>query len=362
MTAPTVTKELAAAPPPAAQLVVQPEPELDVERIIREQEQIDKLIARRFQDGVHFGVIPGTEKKDKKPGEVDKPVLYQAGAELLCHLFRFRPEFEVVREILEPKLIYYRVRARLYHMTSGILVGEAVGSANSREKKYVNQTLARSCPACGKPAIIRSKKSDGWYCLPAKQGCGKSFKPGDPSIEEQAGDQVVEAVWDLDNTIFKIACKRGFVSAARSATGVSGRFDVDLEDRDLDDDEDDQRAAQRGGKNTANTQPAQQRQQAAAQAGGGNANAQPKAEAGEKTPGPEPTAGAGTPGPAMMSPDDFDAIDKARTEAGMSTRDMYRLVESVTGKKRMPEMTAEDAKKVVAELRKVQEESGGGAA
>lgn len=355
MTAPTVTKELATAPPPVAQLVVQAEPELDVERIIREQEAIDKLIDRRFVDGTHFGVIPGTEKKDKKPGEKDKPVLYQAGAELLCHLFRFRPEVVVDREILEPKLIYYRLRVRLYHMASGTLVGEAGGSANSREKKYVNQTLARSCPTCGKPAIIKSKRGDGWYCLPAKQGCGKAFKPGDPAIEEQAGDQVVEAVWDLDNTIYKIAFKRAFVSAARSATGVSGRFDVDLEDRDNDnDDEDDQRSAQRGAKNTANTQ---QRQQPTTAAAG---DAKAKADAGEKTPGPETTAGSSTPGPAMMSQEDFEAIDKARSDAGMSTRDMYRLVESSTGKKRMPELTSEDAKKVVAELRKIQEESAGG--
>lgn len=356
MTAPTVTKELATAPPPIAQLVVQPEPELDVERIIREQEAIDKLIQRRFTDGVHFGVIPGTEKKDKKPGEQDKPVLYQAGAELLCHLFRFRTEFELVREILEPKLIYYRVRARLYHMPSGMLVGEAVGSANSREKKYVNQTLARSCPQCAKPAIIKSKKGDGWYCLPAKQGCGRAFKAGDPAIEDQAGDQVVEAVWDLDNTIYKIASKRAFVSAARSSTGVSGRFDVDLEDRDNNDDEDfDQRAAQRGGRNTAN----QQRQQ---QPGTSTGEAKPRTDAGEKTPAPEPTTGPPIqPGQQPMSTDEFAAIDKARTDAGMSTRDMYRLVEATTGKSRMPQMTSDDAKKVVAELRKVQEESGGAA-
>lgn len=358
MTAPTVTKELATAPPPIAQLVVQPEPELDVERIIREQEAIDKLIERRFVDGVHFGVIPGTEKKDKKPGEKDKPVLYQAGAELLCHLFRFRPEVVVDREILEPKLIYYRLRVRLYHMASGTLVGEAGGSANSREKKYVNQTLARSCPGCGKPAIIKSKRGDGWYCLPAKQGCGKAFKPGDPAIEEQAGDQVVEAVWDLDNTIYKIAFKRAFVSAARSATGVSGRFDVDLEDRDRDDDDEDpdDRAAQRGAKNTANTQQQKFRTDAG--------DAKPKSE-GEKTPGPEATAAGGgapaDPAQAPMSQQEFEDIDKARTEAGLSTRDLYRLVETSTGKTRMPQLTSEDAKKVVAELRKVQEESGGGA-
>lgn len=43
---------------------------------------------------------------------------------------------------------------------------------------------AMICPACGKPAIIKSKAEygGGWICFEKKGGCGRKFKDGDPDI------------------------------------------------------------------------------------------------------------------------------------------------------------------------------------
>lgn len=178
--------------------------------------------------GVHYGVIPGTSKGD---GEDDKPTLYQPGADKLCLMFRLRVDYEFVEKIEQDDWIAVTVRARLYHINTGLEWGSGVGSANSREKKYLATTTAKTCPRCKKPTIIRSKFEDaGWYCFPAKGGCKAKFAVDDKEIADQKGDAIKEGVWDLHNTLLKMAQKRAKVAAVLTATAASDVFTQDLED------------------------------------------------------------------------------------------------------------------------------------
>jgi hypothetical protein len=93
----------------------------------------------------------------------------------------------------------------------------------------------RLCPTCSKATIFRSKKEErdgtkGWYCWEKKGGCGAQFRAADPLIESQGTQVIGDKVWNLQNTIVKIANKRAKVAAVLTATAASDFFTQDLED------------------------------------------------------------------------------------------------------------------------------------
>lgn len=199
-----------------------PGDEFPVDRLVRQKQAIQKAMKAVMKEGEHFGIIPGTPK----------PSLWQPGADTLCFLFRLRADYEPVKTTEEEKFIAFTVRCRLYHIDSCQEWGSGMGSANSREKKYSAQSSTKLCPKCGKPAIIRGKPEfgGGWLCFKKKDGCGEKYLDGDTSIESQSGEVQAAGVWDLHNTIGKMACKRAKVAAVLTATAASDCFTQDLED------------------------------------------------------------------------------------------------------------------------------------
>lgn len=166
--------------------------------------EMKKFVKAHMTEGQDFGVIPGTGTK---------PTLFKPGAEIMCGIYRYEPEYEIA-ESYEPeriknwtrakkewskadkkmKRVYqdgkpvmeegmcrgrYEVRATctLRHITSGHAVGQGVGSCNSWEAKYVTVDLD-----------------------------------------------------DTKNTILKMAQKRAYVAATLSACRLSAFFTQDLED------------------------------------------------------------------------------------------------------------------------------------
>jgi hypothetical protein len=200
--------------------------DVDVKRVIAQTKAIKEVMTHAMVDGTHYGVIPGT----------DKPTLYQAGADKLCMLFRLRPRYRT-KILAERDFISVQSICRLYHIDTGLEWGEGQGWANSREEKYLSQSITRVCPTCKKAAILRSKFEDrdgakGWYCNLQKGGCNSQFKAKDPAIEGQ-GDLVIgDKVWNLANTILKISNKRSKVAGVLTATGAADLFTQDLEDLD----------------------------------------------------------------------------------------------------------------------------------
>lgn len=200
----------------------------DVQRVVAMRKAVEDIVTKVLRENEHYGVIPGTQQAGKKP----KKALLQPGAEVLCQVFRLRPEYTVETREERPDFIMREVRCRLYNSVTGELVGEAIGSANSREEKYLAQTAARICPACGKPTIIKGKDEygGGWLCFPKKGGCGAKYGDEDKKILDQIGQVSGDKVMNLHHTIISIAQKRAYVKAVRNATATSDIFTDEPED------------------------------------------------------------------------------------------------------------------------------------
>lgn len=123
-----------------------------------------------LQKDVDFGVIPGTRK----------PTLLKPGAEKLCKLFGLRPVPELVRcvEDFDKPLFHYHYRVALLNR-QGEIVAAGEGNCNSLEGKYQKQQ---------------------------------------------------SRIFDLPNTLCKMAQKRAMVAAVLVATGASEFFTQDIED------------------------------------------------------------------------------------------------------------------------------------
>jgi hypothetical protein len=126
------------------------------------------FVSAQMQQGIDYGTIPGT----------NKPTLLKPGAEKLCRLFNLRPNFNLIQSVVdfEKPIFHYHYRCSLYR--SGEMVGEGDGCANSMENKYQKQ----------------------------------KYK-----------------IYDLTNTICKIAQKRALIAAVLSSCGASEFFSQDME-------------------------------------------------------------------------------------------------------------------------------------
>jgi hypothetical protein len=109
----------------------------------------------------------------------------------------------------------YFKRALVTRRTDGQFLGSGVGSCNSREKKYA----ARWVFERDVPAHLDLEK------LPKKEGVSK--KNNRPYVQYRVPNP---EIFDLVNTIEKMACKRALVAAMISVTRSAGIFTQDLED------------------------------------------------------------------------------------------------------------------------------------
>ncbi|OKH29620.1 hypothetical protein NIES2119_32070 [[Phormidium ambiguum] IAM M-71] len=139
---------------------------------------IINFVQQIFQDGVDFGVIPGTKK----------PTLYKSGAEKLVKLFGLHHRLELVSKIedftgknygLDFPLFTYHYKCQLLNK-QGDVVAEGEATCSSAEWKY------------------------------KKQG--------------------VQGIWNSQNTICKMSQKRALVAAVLIGVGASEFFTQDLED------------------------------------------------------------------------------------------------------------------------------------
>lgn len=199
-------------------------PVTDVKSALMRYQSMKEFIESVLKKDVDYGVIPGAAK----------PSLLKPGAEKLAFFFGLKPRFVMVKDIEnwegDPPLFYYHYKCMLER--NGEPVGEGEGSCNSREKKYRWRNSERVCPVCNAPAIKRSKFEDkGWYCYDKLGGCGAKFKADDPAIVSQTLGQIENPeIFDLVNTIQKMAQKRAFIAAVLIAVNASEYFTQDIED------------------------------------------------------------------------------------------------------------------------------------
>lgn len=203
-------------------------PVMDLETAKARLLEFQQYVKFYLREGEDFGIIPGTQK----------PTLLKPGADKLAELYGLAPCFpdsrikRTEKWELEPPLFDYEVTCQLVHKSTGIVVGEGMGSCNSWESKYRWRDQSRRCPNCGKESIIkgRAEYGGGWLCFAKKGGCGAKFMEADPKIVDQPIGRVAnDAIADIKNTILKMAKKRAQIDATIAATRSSGIFTQDLD-------------------------------------------------------------------------------------------------------------------------------------
>lgn len=215
-------------------VIVPVSPLLDQEESIRNVKLLANIVHALYEDvfkpNLDYGVIPGTGTK---------PVLLLPGMEKLMRALRLRPEYIPRQTVIDfdKPLFLFQYECRLVEIETGLIVGAAVGSANSHESKWRWRKADRTCPKCDAPTIRRSKyppKSaphgePGWYC--SDKGCGAQFAFSDPAIAQQQTGRVENPdIADQLNTIDKIAQKRALAAAIKGAANVSELFTVGIDD------------------------------------------------------------------------------------------------------------------------------------
>lgn len=184
---------------------------------------IRTFIQEELKEGLDFGVIPGTQKR----------TLYKPGAEKAVMFFNAAPRYRTERCEMGNGHVEFIVTTRLIHRGTDKTIGSGLGSCSTMEKKYRYRGGARKCPHCNAEAISRSKQEygGGFYCAAPKGGCGTKFRANDPSITSQEEKPSENPdIYDVRNTVLKMALKRSLVSAALGLGCLSELFTQDIED------------------------------------------------------------------------------------------------------------------------------------
>ena len=162
-------------------------PPFSVSDIRKRTHAIQEVMKGVMKEGTHFGTIPG----------MPKPSLWKAGAEVLCMTFRLAPilESRVTVDDQDGEWAYTGSR-RDGSIVAGICVGFFEVEASCTIQGLVGEILSRCSARCNnREAKYRSL-----------------------------------SLFDIRNTVQKMAEKRAFVSAVLMATGASDIFTQDIED------------------------------------------------------------------------------------------------------------------------------------
>lgn len=154
----------------------------DFETLTQQRKLLQEFVSKQLRKDVDYGIIPGTPK----------PSLFKPGAEKLAGVFGLGAKFELVDKALdgEKNFALFNYKCIISHRKSGQVIAECDGTANSQEKKYKERTT--------------------WVD-------NKKVKEPTP-------------VYDILNTLQKMAQKRAYVGAVILATGASDFFTQDIDD------------------------------------------------------------------------------------------------------------------------------------
>ncbi len=162
---------------PAVPAVLAVTPTVQAAELVARLDVIRQAAAEAMKENVDFGVIPGT----------DKPTLLKPGAEKLGVLFQLDVQLACRKTWGPGDHLTVEARATVFHAPTGARVGYGEGLCSTREKKYGKRQQQRTCPTCGKDAIIKGKVEygGGWLCFKKRGGCGAKFIDGYAPVESQ---------------------------------------------------------------------------------------------------------------------------------------------------------------------------------
>jgi hypothetical protein len=210
---------------------------LTIEQVVKQRELITSLMSKAMKADEHYGKIPGCG---------DKPTLLQPGAQLLAHMFRLRPEYEIIEKDLPNNHKRFRITCRMFFIGARpeIRIGEGVGECSSMETKYRFRNAAMEIEETGEPL-----PHGFWQWRETMGEAAARKKLGEAFDGKNVGPKKIQGTWqvviykgggegkienpnpaDTFNTVLKIAKKRAFVDATITATASSDFFTQDLED------------------------------------------------------------------------------------------------------------------------------------
>ena len=181
------TNEVATIEPAPAGFPMSAMPPFGVKEMRQRIQAVQEVMRGVMKEGTHFGTIPGTPK----------PSLWKAGAEVLCLTFRLAPNLEsrVVADDLECEWAYTGTK-RDGSVVQGTCVGFFEVEATCTISNLNGEPLSRCSARCNN-----------------REGKYRSI-----------------SLFEIRNTVLKMAEKRAFVSAVLMATGASDIFTQDLEE------------------------------------------------------------------------------------------------------------------------------------
>ena len=238
-------------------------PAISVADAVVSYKRVKALVHDLFEDGVHFGTIPGTAK----------PTLYLAGAQQVRSFFNVGTEFVVEEKVedwaAEVPFFYYMIKC--IASRDGQLVLEGLGSCNSREVRYAYRwrdpfDLGMTLESVQVLPPEQRKSTSSYlpaFALEKRQSKEENDKYGHPEAFYQMWDDAIASGraiadnsrknykdeimqgWrmtvlavrsqntetaDLANTILKMAKKRAYVDAMLNVGALSEMFTQDIED------------------------------------------------------------------------------------------------------------------------------------
>jgi hypothetical protein len=197
---------------------------MSVREVVAQASKIQECMKALMREGEHYGAsFPGDAKKN----------LLKPGADKLCFMFRFRPDFRQESLELPGGHREIRTRCEIFHIETGVKLAEGVGTCSTMESKYRWRKAALKCPACGKETIIKGKAEygGGWVCYAKNGGCGAKYRDGDAAVEKQKTGKIENPdIADTYNTVLKMSKKRAYVDAVITACAASDIFTQDAED------------------------------------------------------------------------------------------------------------------------------------
>lgn len=168
---------------------------------------VQGLVKEVMQEGLDYGVIPGTDNR----------TLFQPGADKLNALYGYAKLIANKEENKDFKTGHYDVtiRVQLRHVNTGVIVGEGEGFCATYESKYRYRWVFQNDLPKGidKDSLV-----------------SKSFKSKRDGKEYYRYRLENSDLFDVWNTVLKMAIKRAYVSATLAATGLSGIFQMSEED------------------------------------------------------------------------------------------------------------------------------------
>lgn len=203
---------------------------MSLAKIVEMATLIQQVSNKLFQEGTHYGKIPGTEK----------PTLFQAGAQKLALVFHLSPTFQEERLNLPGDHREYIIKCIL--SCGGAFVAQGVGSCSTMESKYRYRTADASYvptgnivpgsyfqlknPAEKKRALLQIMDEQGNFGVKKVNGTWQVVR----YLDSGSGKVEHPNIADVYNTVLKMGKKRAYVDAILNATGASDTFTQDLED------------------------------------------------------------------------------------------------------------------------------------